>query len=92
MAAGLLAVMADNHDAERAEFVTCIGLLAEDGAPLCSKVGTEDQQQYTDDDEDEMGELTAEMIEYFGIDEDNLIKNSMCLEWEPKIDELSEFY
>jgi hypothetical protein len=84
-------VVADNHDAERPEFDTCIGVLADDGAPLCSKAGSEDRQQYGEDD-DEIEDLTAEMIEYFEIDENHLIKDAKCHYWEAKIEELSEFY
>lgn len=39
----VLVAMADNHDSNPFDEEPCTGLLADDGAPLCSKAGTEDQ-------------------------------------------------
>ena len=86
--------MADYHEGDVFEGEACTGQLADDGAPLCSKAGQEENYDFTEDMEDEAELLQEEMLEFFQIDEDNMIRNAVCEEWgEPlKNLSLSEYY
>ena len=57
----------------------CTGKLSSDGAPLCSKIVTEDQQVFdADKNAAEIGIRSKEMLTYFGIADDNYINDSVC--------------
>lgn len=86
----LVLVMGDNHDSDPFEGESCVGLLADDGAPLCSKAGQDEAQDFTEDMEDEIEAQMNEMIEFFQIDtETNYIRNAVCEEWSEPIKNLT---
>ena len=88
-------VMADNHDSDPFVGTTCVGLLADDGAPMCSKAGQDEAQDFTEDMEDEIEEQMNEMMGFYMIDEEtNYIRNAVCLEWSEPLKnlQLSTYY
>lgn len=93
-------VLADNHDSDPFVGPSCIELLADDGAPLCSKAGQEEAADFTDDMEDELAILEDEMKEYFEINLDypgtdiKYISNAKCEQWQDDLEylKLSTYY